>query len=134
MTDIAKMFEAAKAVREKAYAPYSNFKVGVCLQTEDGDTFTGCNIENAAYSNVLHAEAVAIGHMIAAGKNRIKEVVVVGTGDLVCTPCGSCRQMIREFGGPAVTIHSANAHEILLTSTLADLLPHSFGPENLETA
>ena len=126
-----KMFDAAKEVREIAHVPYSNFKVGAAILTEDNTIITGCNVENAAYPQSQCAEASAIGNMISRGYKKIKEVLVIGSGDLLCSPCGACRQRIREFSSLKTPIHMCDINKHLKTSTLEELLPDSFGPENL---
>ena len=87
---------AALAARARAYAPYSRFLVGAALRTDAGDVFSGCNVENAAYPEGTCAEAGAIAAMALAGGRRVAELVVAGAG--LCTPCGGCRQKLREFG------------------------------------
>lgn len=128
------LFKAAAAVRQRAHAPYSRFKVGAAIRTADGTVVAGCNVENAAYPQGQCAEATAIGMMVAGGHGRIVEIAVVG-GEAgagpVCTPCGGCRQRIREFAGPDTPIHVFDAGGDGRTFTLSELLPHSFGPENL---
>jgi cytidine deaminase len=131
MASLDTLFEAAKAIQAKAYAPYSRFKVGAAIATPDGRIFTGCNVENAAYPVGSCAEAGAISAMIAAGESRIAEIVVLGEGDVLCTPCGGCRQRIREFAGPSTPIHIAGPEGIRKRLTLEELLPFSFGPDNL---
>ena len=126
-----KLFEAAKLVREKAHVPYSNFKVGAAFLTSDNNIITGCNVENAAYPQSQCAEATAIGNMISNGNKKIIEIVVIGSGNLLCSPCGGCRQRIREFASLDIKIHMCNDEGHMKTSTLEDLLPDSFGPENL---
>lgn len=126
-----KLFDAAKAVREKAHVPYSQFRVGAALLTEDNSIIVGCNVENAAYPQSQCAEASAIGNLISQGYLTIKEIVVIGSGDLLCSPCGGCRQRIRELASLDVLIHMCNTKGHMKTSTLGDLLPYSFGPENL---
>ena len=125
------LFKAAKKVREQAHVPYSNFKVGAAFLTEDSKIITGCNVENAAYPQSQCAEASAIGNLVAKGFTKIKEVVVIGSGDLLCSPCGGCRQRLREFAALDVNIHMCNVNGHIKTSKLEDLLPDSFGPENL---
>ncbi|MBR0558604.1 cytidine deaminase [Neokomagataea anthophila] len=121
--------EAIKA-RAKAYAPYSRFSVGSALSC-DGLIYSGCNVENAAYPLGSCAEAGAISAMIMAGMRKIDEVVVVG-GDLPCTPCGGCRQKLREFANPDLKIYMVSAQgDVLLVRTLEQLLPDSFGPDHL---
>ena len=126
-----RLFKACKEVREQAHVPYSNFKVGAAFLTEDNNIITGCNVENAAYPQSQCAEASAIGNLISQGYKSIKEVVVIGSGDLLCSPCGGCRQRIREFAPLNIKIHMCNVSGHIKTSTLEELLPDSFGPENL---
>ena len=126
-----KLFKAAKDVRDKAHVPYSKFKVGAAFLTESNTIIVGCNVENAAYPQSQCAEASAIGNLVANGFNKIKEVVVIGSGGLLCSPCGGCRQRLREFAALDVNIHMCNVDGHMKTSTLEDLLPDSFGPENL---
>ena len=126
-----RLFKACKEVREQAHVPYSNFKVGAAFLTEDNNIITGCNVENAAYPQSQCAEASAIGNLISQGYKSIKEVVVIGSGDLLSSPCGGCRQRIREFASLNVKIHMCNGLGHMKTSTLEELLPDSFGPENL---
>ena len=126
-----RLFNACKEVREQAHVPYSNFKVGAAFLTEDNSIITGCNVENAAYPQSQCAEASAIGNLISQGYKFIKEVVVIGSGDLLSSPCGGCRQRIREFASLNVKIHMCNVSGHMKTSTLEELLPDSFGPENL---
>ena len=125
------MFEAATKVRERAYVPYSKFKVGAAILTENNHIVVGCNVENAAYPQSQCAEASAIGNMVSQGYSIIKEVLVIGSGDLLCSPWGACRQRIREFSSLKTPIHMCNTKGHLKTSTLEELLPDSFGPENL---
>ena len=126
-----KLYEKAKTVMEKAYAPYSKFKVGAAIFDENGKCHVGCNIENAAYPIGNCAEASAISAMIASNGNKIIAISVTGYGDLLCTPCGGCRQRIREFASLNVPIIVGNEKEIKKIFTLEELLPYSFGPENL---
>jgi len=105
-----KLFQAAKDVRDKAHVPYSKFKVGAAFLTEGDTIISGCNVENAAYPQSQCAEASAIGNLIANGFTKIKEVVVIGSGDLLCSPCGGCRQRLREFAALDVNIHMCNVN------------------------
>jgi cytidine deaminase len=125
------LFAAAKAAFANAYAPYSKYPVGAALLTPEGEIYSGCNVENAAYPQGSCAEAGAISAMAGAGRRRIAEVVVVGGGAGLCTPCGGCRQRLREFAGPDTPIHVAGPEGVKASFTLAQLLPESFGPENL---
>jgi cytidine deaminase len=133
MVSDAELFAAAEAIRAKAYAPYSKFQVGVALLADDGRVYSGCNVENAAYPIGNCAEASAIAAMIAGGGKRIKRVYVTGPGTLPVTPCGGCRQRLREFADLDVTVISHGVEGAPLTQTLGQLLPHSFGPEYLGT-
>ena len=125
------LFAAAKAARERAYAPYSRFLVGAAIRAPSGAIYAGCNVENAAYPQGSCAEAGAIAAMALAGERRIEAIVVVGDGEDLCTPCGGCRQRIREFADAQTRIHVAGLEGVRATFTLEELLPHSFGPENL---
>jgi len=129
--DLDALFAAARAAYDSAYAPYSRFKVGAAVRASDGRTFSGCNVENAAYPVGNCAEPSAIAAMILAGGRRIAEVCIVGAGDKLCTPCGGCRQRIREFADNATLIHIAGPEGLRRTFTLGELLPESFGPEHL---
>jgi cytidine deaminase len=128
---LAELFDAARAAFEQAYAPYSRFKVGAALRTDTGRIFAGCNVENAAYPQGACAETGAISAMALAGERRIAEIVVIGAGDLLCTPCGGCRQRLREFGRPDLVVHVGGPEGLKARFTLEELLPASFGPDNL---
>lgn len=125
MSRVDELFAAAKAARENAYAPYSSFKVGAALLTEGGHIVPGCNVENAAYPEGVCAEAGAISAMVLSGEQRIAEVVVVADAAL-CTPCGGCRQKLKEFGAGSVKVHIANLDGIRRTFTIDELLPAGF--------
>jgi cytidine deaminase len=131
MSKSAELYEAARAARENAYAPYSRFLVGAAILTPEGEIYSGCNVENAAYPQGACAEAGAISAMARAGRRTIAEILVVGDGEGLCTPCGGCRQRIREFAGPATPVHIAGLQGVRASFTLEELLPHSFGPEHL---
>ncbi len=127
------LLAAARAIHLLAYCPYSNYRVGAAIRTASGAVIVGCNVENAAYPLGSCAEAGAIASMVAAGERAIAEIVVVTDGDDPGTPCGGCRQRIREFAGPDVVVHSVATHGPTWSTTVAELLPHSFGPEFLST-
>jgi cytidine deaminase len=127
-----RLFEAAERVRAKAYAPYSKFAVGAAILADDGKIYAGCNIENAAYPLGNCAEASAIAAMIAGGAKRITRIFVTGPGVTPVTPCGGCRQRIREFAELTTPIICLGVEGEPLVTTLGDLLPHSFGPEFLD--
>ncbi len=125
------LLAAARAARGRAYAPYSKFAVGAALLDEQGRIHAGCNVENAAYPQGLCAEAVAIGHLVLAGGQRIAAVVVVGEAGQPVTPCGGCRQKLREFATDGVPVIAADMSRVRARHTLGELLPASFGPEHL---
>jgi len=129
MATDAELFAAAEAVRSRAYAPYSRFSVGAAILADDGRIYAGCNIENAAYPLGNCAEASAIAAMIAGGGRRIRRIYVTGPGREPVTPCGGCRQRIREFADPDVVVISHGVDGTPLEQRVAELLPHSFGPE-----
>ena len=121
---------AAVSMLDRAYAPYSNFPVGAALECDDGTVYTGCNVENAAYPAGICAERNAIFHAVAEGHARFRRIVIAGQSRDFCVPCGMCRQVMREVS-PDLEIICLNADGSEQTFTLAELLPHSFGPEHL---
>jgi cytidine deaminase len=131
MTDARALLDEAREVAERAYAPYSNFRVGAVVIAEDGRRFTGVNVENAAYGSSVCAESTAIVAAVSAGVREIDTVAVGCLDGGECTPCGNCRQIMREFGVKRVIIQN-DAHEAV-EIPFAALLPRSFGPESLET-
>jgi cytidine deaminase len=137
LTDLQQqaLLGAARAAQIKAYAPYSNHPVGAAVLDDLGRIHAGCNVENAAYPEGLCAEAAALSAMVLAGSTRALAVLVVGPGGKQSrawtTPCGGCRQKLREFGGPEMTILCANDSETGPRHSLAQLLPESFGPDHL---
>ncbi|NLV77277.1 MAG: cytidine deaminase [Tissierellia bacterium] len=124
------LIKRALEAQKKAYVPYSKFRVGSAVLTEDGSIYTGCNIEISSYSPTLCAERTAIFKAISEGHKKIKAIAVVGDSDYTY-PCGVCRQVIREFGKDAIVI-VANSEDDYREYTLDELLPHSFGPEDLK--
>ncbi|MEM6945499.1 MAG: cytidine deaminase [Pseudomonadota bacterium] len=132
----AALVAAAVAAREQSYAPYSGFSVGAAVLDGEGRIHAGCNVENAAYPQGQCAEATAIGAMVTAGGRLIKAVAVAGpdTGPEgpFCTPCGGCRQRLREFASGALTVIICQPRGIVARHTLASLLPESFGPDHLD--
>ena len=126
------LLHLARRMMLHAYAPYSKFHVGAAVRAEDGSIHGGCNVENAAYPQGTCAEAGAIAAMVAAGGRRIAEAAVVGAGDALVTPCGGCRQKLREFASSDLVVHVCDeTGRVRRSFTLAELLPQSFGPENL---
>ena len=130
--ETAELLKRARQAMEKAYAPYSNFQVGAVIVSENGTVYEGCNVENAAYPQGCCAEASAISAMIMGGDRQISEIYVMGHGDALVTPCGGCRQRIREFAAPDVRIHVCGPDSIRKSYDLETLLPDSFGPDNLD--
>jgi len=131
--DLDALFAAAQAAQSRAYAPYSRFKVGAAILADDGTIYSSCNVENAAYPVGACAEAGAISAMVAGGTRAIRAILVIGDGTELVTPCGACRQRIREFAQPETPIVIAGADGIRARFSLAELLPASFGPANLPT-
>ena len=126
-----RLLDAARDALAHAHAPYSHYPVGAALITDTGRTFVGCNVENASYPEGVCAETSAISAMVGAGERRIAAIVAVGAGDDQASPCGGCRQRIREFADDDTVIHAAGPSGIHASYRIADLLPDSFGPENL---
>ena len=123
------LIEAATKVRERAYAPYSKFKVGAAILGRDGVVHVGCNVENVAYPEGTCAEAGAIAAMIAAGETRIAEVAVIADSPIPVSPCGGCRQKLAEFGDKDVKVTLTNTDGVTLVTTIGDLLPGSFSED-----
>ncbi|WWD17935.1 cytidine deaminase [Kwoniella shandongensis] len=149
------LFTAAIKYRDRAYAPYSNFRVGAALMTSEGQLIGGCNVENASYGGAICAERTAMVKAVSEGEKSFMAVAVVSdipTPD--CSPCGICRQFLREFLAPETPIYflggaypvgteipsflsdleSEEAKKYVVKSTMAEILPHSFGPESLGLA
>lgn len=127
--DDKNLINKAMEAKKMAHVPYSGFHVGAAVEMEDGTVFTGCNIEIVSYSPTICAERTAIFKAVSEGHKRIKKVAVVGDSHHTF-PCGVCRQVIREFGKD-VRILIANSEDDFLEYSLDELLPHSFGPEEL---
>lgn len=126
------LFAAAKAVRERGYAPYSGFQVGAAILSRQGHTYLGCNVENAAFPSGTCAEQAAIAAMIAAGEKHIAAIAIIGSAAEPCFPCGACRQRLREFAdGETRVIVGGTLGAERIETTLDALLPHAFGPEQL---
>ena len=132
------LLAAARHAHSRAYAPYSHYPVGAAVLDDQGRIHAGCNVENAAYPEGLCAEASALAAMVLAGSTRVLAVLVVGNGgkhnSAWTTPCGGCRQKLREFGAPDLPILSANDTALGPRYTLSALLPESFGPDHLTVA
>ncbi len=124
--------DAAKAVRAKAYAPYSNFQVGAAIKAASGTIYSGCNVENVAYPEGTCAEAGAIAAMVASGETEIAEVYVVAGSPAPVPPCGGCRQKLAEFAKGDVVVTMATMDGAQLVTTVADLLPGAFTTAHME--
>lgn len=128
MTDLK---QAAEQVRKNAYAPYSGFKVGAALRTENGSVHVGCNVENVSYPEGTCAEAGAIAAMVAAGDQDIAEVYIIADSPEPVAPCGGCRQKLTEFAGNEVKVTLATTNGDVLQTTVGDLLPGAFGTRHI---
>ena len=131
------LIRAAFAARRFAYTPYSHFKVGAALLAQNGQVFTGCNIESASYSPTNCAERTALFKAVSEGVTAFSAIAIVGSREgevnrIVTSPCGVCRQALFEFCGPDLTVIMARSEEDYLETTLGELLPYGFGPKNLE--
>lgn len=125
------LYQKAKEVRLKAYAPYSHYAVGAAVYTKSKKIYTGCNVENISFPCGTCAEAGAIAAMVAAGDNKIKAILVVSDGKDLVYPCGACLQRIAEFCDNDTVIYLANMQKICKKHTLKDLLPYNFKEENI---
>ena len=125
------LIDAAIAVRENAYAPFSEFRVGAALETDDGEIIAGCNVESASYGLTVCAERVAIWKAISQGKRKIKHIAVVADTEELTPPCGVCRQIIWEFGGdiPVILANLKGKTEVV---QMRDLLPRAFDTKFLK--
>lgn len=130
MTD-RELFDLACEALENAYAPYSHFRVGACLLSEDGRAFTGCNVENASFGGTICAERTALVKGVSEGAKRFTAIAVVGEED-DAWPCGICRQVLNEFSRDMRVICGAKATGKFTAVPLRELLPRSFGPEDLK--
>jgi cytidine deaminase len=126
MTPDPALIDAATAIRPRAWAPYSRFKVGAAIRAASGAVHVGVNVENAAYPEGTCAEAGAIAAMVAAGDTRLVEVVVIADAPAPVPPCGGCRQKLREFGDGTVPVTMCTTDGRRLTMTLDELLPGAF--------
>jgi cytidine deaminase len=125
------LVEAATAVRENAYAPFSEFKVGAALETDDGEIIVGSNVESASYGLTVCAERVAVWNAISQGKRKVKRIAVVADTEDLTPPCGVCRQIIWEFGGDIPVIF-ANLTGKVETVQMRELLPRAFDTKFLK--
>lgn len=128
-----RMTKIAQNAMKNAHAPYSNCYVGACAEAGDGSFFGGCNVENASYGITLCAECSAISALISAGKKQVKSILIVASWDGLATPCGRCRQLIREFATLDTPIYMCDKYGVLQeTMTMEQLLPKSFDPDHLK--
>ena len=132
MNTLDTMLQMARDAMDRAYVPYSEFRVGAVIKAQSGRLYAGCNVENASYPVGSCAEQGAISAMVLGGDLKIEEMVVMGDGENLTSPCGACRQRIREFAAPDAVIRICDRTGVRKTMTLAELLPVSFGPENLQ--
>lgn len=128
------LIEQSKLAREKAYVPYSKFQVGAALLAEDGTVYQGCNIENSSYGLANCAERTAIFKAVSEGVKKFKALAVVGDTEGPCSPCGACRQVISEFCAPDMPVYLTNLKGDIQQTTVGELLPGAFTPEDLEHA
>ena len=122
---------AAQAMLARSYAPYSHFPVGAALECSDGSVFTGCNVENAAYSPSICAERTAVAKAVSEGHRDFVRIAIAGSTEQFCPPCGVCRQVLSEFSGDALEILLVNRSGEILETTLGELLPMRFDSGNL---
>jgi cytidine deaminase len=122
---LAELIAAAQKMRERAYAPFSNFKVGAAVETDEGEIFLGCNIESASYGLTVCAERVAIWKAVSEGKNKFTRIAVAVDTERLTPPCGVCRQIIWEFCGD-IPVTLANLKGDSETMQMSELLPRAF--------
>ena len=134
MEHLDDMIRLALEARDRAYAPYSGFRVGACLRAESGRLYAGCNVENASYPEGQCAEASALGALVLGGDRRILEAVVVADGPDLCPPCGGCRQRLMEMAGPETPVHLCAPGGERRTVLLGELLPLAFDGHLLSLA
>jgi cytidine deaminase len=124
------LLEQARGACDQSYSPYSDFAVGAAVRTSDGAVFTGTNVENASYGLSMCAERTAIFKAVTEGHRDLETLAVAGQDGTEASPCGACRQVIREFN-PSMTILVSTGTDEVRRTTIEDLLPDSFGPEDL---
>jgi cytidine deaminase len=133
--DNRELIKLALEARKNSYSPYSDFKVGAALLTKSGKVYTGCNIENAAFGPTVCAERTALFKAVSEGEREFVRIAVAGgkndIPDSYAFPCGVCRQVLAEFCGADFEIISAVSPEDSVSRTLSEMLPDSFGPDNL---
>ncbi len=120
------LLAAARKARDRAYAPYSRFRVGASVLGSDGRIYSGCNVENASLGLTCCAERNAVFAMVAAGEREIREVLVIGDTEKVLPPCGACRQVMAEFAPPSAVVHMCDRSGAGRSATMSELMPHVF--------
>nr|WP_278245536.1 cytidine deaminase [Clostridium tetani] len=130
--DYKELIKKAMEARELAYVPYSNFKVGAAILTEDNNIYNGCNIENASFGATNCAERTAIFKAISEGKTKIKAIAILGRKDEFTYPCGICRQVIAEFGDKNTIVILAKNIDEYEVKTLEEILPGAFTKKDLD--
>ena len=124
------LIQTAVKMLDMAYVPYSHFPVGAALECDDGTVYTGCNIENAAFGPTICAERTAIAKAVSEGHRSFRLIAIAGRCEQLCVPCGTCRQVLREFA-PDIEVICLNGTGEARHFALKELLPESFGPEYL---
>jgi cytidine deaminase len=129
--DDSELLAAARDATENAYVPYSEYEVGAALLTASGEVYTGCNVENANYSNSLHAEEVAVGKAVSAGDTEFEVLAVTSSERDAVTPCGMCRQTLAEFGEDDLPVLCDGGEDGVVRYTLGELVPDTISPATL---
>ena len=124
------LVKKALDARENSYSPYSKYRVGAALLCDDGTVYTGCNVENASYPCGICAERNAMSTAVSGGHRSFSKIAIAGSSDVICTPCGMCRQFMYEFN-PNLTVLCAGSGGDFVSKSLKDLLVNGFGPENM---
>lgn len=132
LLEFKELILAAKEARENAYVPYSSFKVGAAVLTDDGEIYKGCNIENASYGATNCAERTAIFKAVSEGHRIIKAIAVIGSDENLTYPCGICRQVIAEFASEDIKIIIAKDENEFIIRSMEDILPGAFSKKDLQ--
>lgn len=133
MNNFDQMLFRAREVLKNSYSPYSNFPVSCVIRTKSNQLFAGVNMENASFPQGLCAEGTALGQMISTGEREIAEILVCSQSNTLCFPCGGCRQLLSEFSDENTVVHICHAEtDVLHTTDMGTLLPHSFSKRELE--